>query len=84
MFVMTAPPYEWPTSTTGPSISRTWAAIRPASYAGPCSSLDSATAGMPRLCSSAITPVQDEFSANAPCTRTTVGVLSVIVLALLQ
>src|ERR687890_785814 len=71
--VITAPPYEWPTSTTGPgSVSRkarTYAASPDSDRSG----LATAATVYPSLCSGATTLLQLEASAQAPCTRTITG-----------
>src|SRR5258707_3249254 len=71
--VITAPPYECPTRTTGPSIARTYAPTAFASKARLRSGLGDATTSYPDVVSSRITPPNPEASANAPCTSTTVG-----------
>ena len=75
-WVMTEPPQEWPTSTTGP----VWALITRLAKATSSSSevngFCTAIAFRPWACSSGMTLFQDEPSAKAPCTSTTVGRVS--------
>src|SRR5690348_15353687 len=69
---MTEPPYEWPASTTGPSIdaiSPDNAAESPARLRSP---LGAASKRRPARRSRGMTPDQPADAANAPCTRTTV------------
>src|SRR6516165_4123911 len=70
---MTAPAYEWPTRTTGPSIAATRVAIDSASDTSPLRGLGRATTVRPAVSSSRITPAKLDASANAPCTRTIVA-----------
>jgi hypothetical protein len=71
--LITAPPYECPTTTTSPvcaSISRRVVSTSPASDA---SEFCTATTRYPSCCRSEMTACHPEASANAPCTSTTVG-----------
>jgi hypothetical protein len=81
--VMIAPPYEWPTATTGPEICRIALATYALSEAMPRSGLDTAVTGTPDARSRATTSFQPELSAKAPCTRATVGVGVLSVMAFL-
>ena len=73
-FVITTPPYEWPTRTTGPVVR--WArndATYAASPATPCNRFGGVSTVKPWACSSVDTAFQLEPSAQAPWTRTIVG-----------
>src|SRR4051794_39992695 len=71
---MTAPPYEWPTASTGPGICAIALATYAASAAMPRSGLDTACTGTPAASSRSVTPAQLPESAKAPWTSATVGV----------
>src|SRR5215469_4551667 len=66
--VMTAPPYECPTRTTGPSIAPTAACTVAASDARLRSGFGGATAVRPALLSSWMIPAKPDASAKAPWT----------------
>jgi hypothetical protein len=71
--VITKPPYEWPTSTTGPvSVCRN-VRTDAASLATDRSGLGMARTVYPSSCSRSVTPFQLEASAQEPCTSTMVG-----------
>src|SRR3954464_5306554 len=70
---MTAPPYECPTSTTGPSRLRTRSLTAAASAATLRSGLAAAITVWPASSRGSMTPSQLDDSANAPCMRTMVG-----------
>src|SRR5258705_4643540 len=71
--LITAPPYEWATTTTGP----VWASIKrfvvSTSFGSELNGFCTATTLYPSRCNSVITVCQPEASANAPCTSTMVG-----------
>src|SRR5579862_8073799 len=69
---ITAPPYECPTRTTGPSRVDVYRTIESASKARLRRGFIGALTSTPWACSSRITPAYPEASAKAPCTRTTV------------
>src|SRR5262249_44174665 len=64
--VITAPPYEWPTRTTGPSIWSMTDAVCEASYGRPRSGFGGATTVWPSPTSRSNTGRQLDGSANAP------------------
>src|SRR5215207_1985550 len=70
---MTAPPSEWPTSTTGPSMVRTRSLMAAASAARPRSGLAAAITRWPSATSGSMTRSQLADSAKAPWTSTMVG-----------
>src|SRR5919198_3666976 len=72
-FEITAPPYEWATSTTGPSTVRTRSPTAAASVANPRNGLAAAITGCPAFASESTTELQLADSANAPWTRTMIG-----------
>src|SRR3954454_8113867 len=72
-FEMTAPPYEWAASTTGPSMVRTRSLTAAASPARVRSGLAAAITRWPSARSGSITRSQLADSAKAPWTRTMVG-----------
>src|SRR5690349_10602781 len=72
---MTAPPYEWPTASTGPGICRSALVTYAVSMAMPRSGLETAWTFTPAARSCRTTSFHPELSANAPCTRATVGAL---------
>src|SRR3981081_3518828 len=77
---MTAPPQEWPTMRTGPfcmSITR-WVAVT--SSARELRGFWTATAFSPRFVRRGITLAQQEPSAKAPCTSTTVPIAMMLLL----
>src|SRR6478752_5480306 len=69
---MTAPPYEWPTSSTGPSTDSAARRTLSASVVTLRSGFGVAIAATPRPRRLASTPLQLDDSAKAPCTSTTV------------
>src|SRR4051794_19842575 len=72
---MTAPPYEWPTMTIGPSIDRRSDATYAASLRNSRSGLAAPIARKPWPRSARIEPSQPVLSAHAPWTKTTVGLM---------
>src|SRR4051794_7636158 len=74
-FEMTAPPYEWPTMTIGPSIDRSSAATYAASLRNSRSGFAAPIARKPWPRTARIEPSQPLLSAHAPWTKTTVGLL---------
>lgn len=78
-FVMTAPPYEWPTRTIGPEMLRRRSATYAASSVRCRSGFAAPMAVNPRSCRARITWSKPVASAHAPCTtRTTVGRLPLV------
>src|SRR3954454_623316 len=73
---MTMPPYEWPTSTIGPVRVRRNSARYKASPGSPRSGLPNPTARNPRSWRARICRSKPEASAQAPWTRTIVGLVS--------
>src|SRR4051794_40607586 len=71
--VITAPPYEWPTSTIGPSIVFSTLLRYAASEATPRSGLAGARTSYPRRRKRPTTASQPLASVNAPCSTTIVG-----------
>src|SRR5258705_673855 len=71
--LITAPPYEWATTTTGP----VWASIKrfvvSTSFGSEVNGFCTATTLYPSRCNCVITVCQPDASANAPCTSTMVG-----------
>src|SRR5690348_10255483 len=76
--LITAPPYEWATTTTGP----VWASIKrlvvSTSFGSEVNGFCTATTLYPSCCNCVITVCQPEASANAPCTSTMVGLAAVV------
>src|SRR5919112_6575599 len=71
--LITLPPYECPTRTTGPSTVRTTSATYCASVATDRSGFATAMTTCPAACSGVMIAFQLDDSAKAPCTRTMVG-----------
>lgn len=70
---MTVPPQLWPTSTTLPGAAAIARRVAATSSANEVSGFCTATAGSFQSCRVLMTLLQLEPSANAPCTRMTVG-----------
>jgi hypothetical protein len=71
--LITAPPYEWPTRMTGPGIDFKKAAMLAASAVRLRSGFGGAKTVYPPASNWGITAFQLDASAQAPCTRTIVG-----------
>src|SRR5689334_6591403 len=72
-WVMTTPPHECPTSTTGPDCASSTRRVAATSSASEVSGFCTETTCRPRACSRGMIESQDEPSAKAPWTRTTVA-----------
>src|SRR5690349_14223365 len=70
---MTAPPYEWPTSTIGPEIVRRKSATSAVSLVRPRRGLSTARTAYPSRCRRSTSPLQLAALAQAPWTKTIVG-----------
>ena len=73
--MITAPPYEWPTASTGPGTWSRTLAMYAESLEMPRNGFAGTVTGTPFARSRVATGLQLDPSANAPCTSTTVGVL---------
>src|ERR671936_421413 len=71
--VITAPPYEWPTTTTGPDCASITRFVVSTSVASDVSGFWTAITVYPWSWRRGMTSCQLEPSANAPCTSTIVG-----------
>jgi hypothetical protein len=71
--VMTTPPHEWPTSSTGPPWRSMARRTAPTSSASDVSGVCTATTFKPCASSKGMTAFQLDASAQAPWTRTTDG-----------
>src|SRR5262249_62259450 len=75
------PPYECPTRMVGPSVSAMARFTVATSASRELSGSWTAVARKPRLCKSGITLAHDEPSAQAPCTRTILDALAMLLLS---